>query len=220
MNAFTTKKDLAKDCLLQAIRVGRYRPGDRLRQNEIAHDLGLSSTPVREALTDLVGSGLVTYEQHCGVRVREVEPEQVRQVYEARKLIECEISRLAFRDMTEACKARLATLCDDMETHFKAGCIEKVMAADEKFHLSILDTCGNPYLVEAARQLWDGFPRYFVWLSEGRMAQSMKEHRRMVRALKKADEKGFSKTVCAHLDNSLAMVLSYVTDRRKEKDDG
>ena len=91
--------------MLQAIRVGRYRPGDRLRQNEITHDLSLSNTPVREALTDLVGSGLVTYEQHCGVRVREVESEQVRQVYEAQKLIEYEISRLAFRDMTEAGKA-------------------------------------------------------------------------------------------------------------------
>ena len=74
--------------------------------------------------------------------------------------------------------------------------------------------------MEAEHQLWDGFPRYFVWLSEDRMAQPIKKHRRMVRALKKADEKAFSKTVCAHLENSLAMVLSYVTDRRKEKDDG
>ena len=107
-----------------------------------------------------------------------------------------------------------------METHFKAGCIEKIMAADKKFHLAILDTCGNPYLVEAAHQLWDGFPRNFGWLSEGRMAQSMKEHWRMGRALNKADEKAFSRTVCAHLENSLAMVLSYVNDRWKEKDDG
>ena len=107
-----------------------------------------------------------------------------------------------------------------METHFKAGFIEKVMAADKKFHLAILDTCGNPYLVEAAHQLWDGFSRYFVWLSEGRIAQSMKEHRRMVRALNKVAEKAFSKTVCAHLENSLSMVLSYVNDRRKEKDGG
>ena len=67
--------------------------------------MSLSSTPVREAPTDLVGSGLVIYEQHCGVRVREVESEQVRQIYEARKLIEYEISRLAFRDMPEAGKA-------------------------------------------------------------------------------------------------------------------
>ena len=52
------------------------------------------------------------------------------------------------------------------------------------------------------------------------MAQSMNEHRRMVRALNIADEKAFSKTVCAHLENLLAMVLSYVNDRRKEKDDG
>ena len=82
MNAFITKKDLAEDCLLQAIRVGRYRPGDRLRQNEITHHLSLSSTPVRE-----------------------VESEWVRQVHEERKLIEYEISKLAFRDMTEAGKA-------------------------------------------------------------------------------------------------------------------
>jgi len=219
MNAFITKKGLAKEQLLQAIRAGRYQPGARLRQNEIARDLGLSSTPVREALTDLIGSGLVTYEQHCGVRVAEVEPEQVRQVYHARKLIEREISRLAFQAMDTDTIDRLTALVDEMDEHCLNGHIDKLMAADEKFHTTILKACGNPYLVTAAQHLWDGFPRYFIWLSEGRMAQSMGEHRRLVEALSEGDEKGFVDSTTEHLDNSLAMVLAYVAAQTVEPED-
>ncbi len=214
MNAFTTKKALAKDRLLQAIRAGRYRPGDRLRQNEIARDLGLSSTPVREALTDLVGSGLVTYEQHCGVRVAEVEPEQVRQVYQARVIIEGEIAKLAFRAINDVECDELVAMVDTMDTLRDQGRIEELMAADEKFHMTILRACGNPHLVNAAHQLWDGFPRYFVWLSEERMACSMGEHRRMVEALAAGDRRAFIDTFTEHLENSLAMVLAYVEETR------
>jgi DNA-binding GntR family transcriptional regulator len=219
MNAFTTKKGLAKEQLLQAIRAGRYQPGARLRQNEIARDLGLSSTPVREALTDLIGCGLVTYEQHCGVRVAKVEPEQMRQVYHARKLIEREISRLAFRAMNTDTLGQLTALADEMDAYCRAGHIDKLMAADETFHTIILEACGNPYLVAAAQHLWDGFPRYFIWLSEGRMAQSMGEHRRMVEALAEGDEEGFVDMTVEHLENSLAKVLAYVAAQTVEAED-
>lgn len=215
--AFTTKKALAKERLLQAIRAGRYRPGERLRQNQIARDLGLSSTPVREALTDLVGSGLVTYEQHCGVRVAEVEPERVSQVYRARMLIEGEIAKLAFDHMGEGDHDKLSGLVDEMDAHRKAGRIEALMAADEQFHLTILEACGNPYLVGATHQLWDGFPRYFVWLSEERMAASMGEHRRMVEALVEGNKATFLKVFAEHLENSLALVLAYVAKQEDQE---
>ncbi len=212
MTVFTTKKALAKDSLLHAIRAGRYRPGQRLRQNDIARDLGLSSTPVREALTDLVGSGLVTYEQHRGVRVADVEPARVRQIYHARKLIEHEAARLAFAAIDAATLVRLRAGLDEMAVCRREGRAEKLMAVDEVFHLIILEASGNPYLVNAAKQLWDGFPRYFIWLSEARMDQSMNEHAMMADAVANGDEKAFLAVVDDHLDHSLAAVLGFLAE--------
>lgn len=221
MTAFSTKKAMAKDSLLHAIRAGRYRPGQPLRQNDIARDLGLSSTPVREALTDLIGTGLVTYEQHRGVRVADVGATRVRQVYHARKLIEHEAARLAFTKIDTALVGRLRGLLTDMEAARRDGDDETLMAVDEAFHLTILTASANPYLVNAAKQLWDSFPRYFIWLSAARMGESMNEHGLMVDALAAGDEAAFLNVVDDHLDHSLAAVLAYLEESGIEtKGDG
>ena len=216
MSSYFTKKDIAKDSLLRAIRAGRYRPGQALRQNDIARDLGLSSTPVREALTDLAASGLVVYEQHRGVRVADVGPERVRQVYSARKLIEREAARLAVPAVDAATLRRLRDLLADMAECRRRGDQEKLMAADEAFHLTILGAGGNPFLVDAVRQLWDAFPRYFIWLSEARMAQSMDEHAHMLDALEAGDEAAVLAAVDAHLDHFLDAVLGYLAAHADE----
>jgi DNA-binding GntR family transcriptional regulator len=216
MAPIMTKKALARTSLMNAIRAGRYRPGQRLRQNDIARDLGLSSTPVREALTDLIGTGLVSYEEHRGVRVAEIDPERVRHVYQARKVIEHEAARLAFKGIDGALLARLRSLLHDMAAFRRAGQFDQLMLADEAFHLTILEASGNPYLVGAARHLWDGFPRYFIWLSEARMDQSMDEHAGMIDAVAAGDRKAFLAAVDEHLDHSMAAVLAYLEQTANE----
>ena len=97
MAEFHTKKQIATDRLRHAIRIGRYPPGAPLRQNDIASDLGLSSTPVREALSELSDSGLVVYEQHRGSRVSTLDLDRIEQAYAARRIIEKESAKLAFK---------------------------------------------------------------------------------------------------------------------------
>ena len=83
-----TKRELAAEVLREAILSGRYGPGERLRQNQIARELGLSATPVREALRELHAQGLVVHESRRSVRVAEVDLDDLRELYAVRSVLE------------------------------------------------------------------------------------------------------------------------------------
>ncbi len=209
MGNFQTKKQIATERLRHAIRSGRYALGQPLRQNDIATDLGLSSTPVREALAELAVSGLVVYEEHRGARVTTLDIARVEQVYAARRLIEREAAKLAFRNIGPADIKTLDRLCADMTQALAREDFEALAHADEAFHDHIRNACGNPYLVSAVEHLMHSFPRYFIWNIGGRMKQSMREHREMVQALKTKDRTRFVQAVTDHLDHSLQTVRDH-----------
>ncbi|MBN3562670.1 GntR family transcriptional regulator [Aliamphritea spongicola] len=208
--SFQTKRQLATEELRHAIRIGRYEPGQALRQNDVAADLGLSSTPVREAFSELTAAGLVNYEQHRGARVATMDVERIKQIYTARKIIETQTSKLAFEHITEAEVDELHLLAERMAVYAKAGRFEELVKVDEEFHLLIFAASRNEYLVAAVRNLWNSFPRYFMWNIGERIDEAVAEHRRMIELLYARDEAGFLATVSEHLDHSLETILSRI----------
>ncbi|WP_261842054.1 GntR family transcriptional regulator [Aliamphritea ceti] len=208
--SFQTKRQLATEELRHAIRIGRYEPGQALRQNDVAADLGLSSTPVREAFSELTAAGLVSYEQHRGARVATMDVERIKQIYTARKIIETQTSKLAFDAITETEIDELQLLVERMALYAKAGRFEELVKVDEEFHLLIFAASRNEYLVASVRSLWNSFPRYFMWNIGTRIDEAVAEHRRMIELLYTRDEDAFLATVSEHLDHSLATILSRI----------
>jgi DNA-binding GntR family transcriptional regulator len=207
---YLSKKDLAKQRVLHGIRVGRYKPGQRLLQNEIAGDLGLSSTPVREALTELMSSGLLVHETHRGMRVASLDAVRMREIYVARKAIERETIRLALDHVDDDTLSTLRSLMRKMRRHQSSHHYELLMTADELFHLTIFEASHNPYLIAAIRNLWDAFPRYLIWNIRDRVAQSMAEHEAIFAALEARDPRALIAATDRHLDNSLATILCHI----------
>lgn len=214
---FRTKRQIATETLRHAIRMGRYAPGEALRQNELAAELGLSSTPVREALSELATDGLVVHREHRGNEVAALDGERVAQIYTARRIIETETARLAFArddgDMLDDLKARLA----EMAEAAASGDDDSLVRADEAFHLRLYEAADNPYLLAAIRTLWNSFPRYFLWTIEDRIARSAEEHRAIVTALETRDEAAFLTAVAAHLDNSLDTISRHLEKAEDER---
>lgn len=206
MEIYQTKKQIATERIRHAIRLGRYQPGTALKQNDIAKDLGLSSTPVREALSELCASGLVVYEQHRGNRVSTLDIKRIESVYEARKVLEKETAKLAYKNISLNTISELSLLNRKMSACLKCGDIETLMIVDETFHQRIFDSAHNEFLVTAIDNLWKSFPRYFMWNIEERMVQSMSEHKEMVIALKDRDRTRFIRGITDHLDNSLITI--------------
>src|SRR5262249_16579706 len=158
-----TKRELAIAALREAVITGRYRAGASLAQNEVAAELGLSATPVREAFRELLAQGLLVQRAHHSVRVAEVDLEALRQIYHVRARLEAHATSLGVKRMSASPRAELRRLHADMDRAQRRGDEAAVRVADEAFHSLLYATAGNAPLVNLIGQLWSSFPRYQLW---------------------------------------------------------
>ena len=166
---------------------------------------------MREALTELLASGLIVHKAHRGVFVRPVDLKQVNQIYTARRIIELETARLAIPNLHQAEISQLKQILTDMEISKDSKDFEALVLADERYHSAIFERADNPYLMSVIRNLWDSFPRYFIWNIEGRIAESMGEHRAMIMALQKGQHERFLALHEDHLNHGLAAICEHIT---------
>ena len=141
-----------KEELLDDIMAGRYKPGDRLVESQIAKRMGISQSPVREALRDMVAMRFVEVEPHKGARVRRIDQREVLEIYPVRACLEERAGQLAV--------ARAADYLDDLERAidrktkaFSAGDVRTLAHWDVVFHRTILEASGNQILIETWKSL-------------------------------------------------------------------
>jgi DNA-binding GntR family transcriptional regulator len=123
---------------------GRYRPGDRLNESQIAREFNISRIPVREALSQLQEQGLVMNHERRGMFVMQLSEDEVQQINSIRLVLEAEAMRLARARMTPEILAELTDLVEQME-HWDGELIDAA-ALDQEFHAVIWRASGNPYL--------------------------------------------------------------------------
>ena len=133
------------------ILAGRYKPGDRLNESQIARELNISRIPVREALSQLQEQGLVQNRERRGMFVTHIGPEEVLQISSLRIVLETEAVRLARLRMTPDILTRLEALMSQMEAW--NGTLLEAAALDLEFHRVIWSAAGNPYLERALNAL-------------------------------------------------------------------
>ena len=123
---------------------GKYKPGDRLNESQIARELNISRIPVREALSQLQEQGLVQNRERRGMFVTHINTEEVLQISSLRLILETEALRLARARMTPAVLAELEDLVAQMENW--DGDLLDAAALDLRFHRALWRASGNPYL--------------------------------------------------------------------------
>jgi DNA-binding GntR family transcriptional regulator len=141
----TTLRAQVVQMLSQAILSGRYRPGDRLNESQIARELNISRIPVREALSQLQEQGLVQNRERRGMFVTNISAEEVLQIISLRLILETEALRLAAMRMTPELEAQLERLVDQMEGSLEGSLLDAA-ALDLEFHRTLWRASGNPYL--------------------------------------------------------------------------
>jgi DNA-binding GntR family transcriptional regulator len=130
--------------LSAAILSGKYRPGDRLNESQIARELNISRIPVREALSQLQEQGLVQNRERRGMFVTNIGHEEVQQISSLRFILETEALRLARKHMTPAILSTLDRLVHQMD-NWDSTLLEAA-ALDLEFHRTLWKAAGNPYL--------------------------------------------------------------------------
>ena len=133
------------------ILAGKYRPGDRLNESQIARELNISRIPVREALSQLQEQGLVQNRERRGMFVTDIGPQEVAQISSLRVILETEALRLARTNMTPPMAVRLEALVTQMEAW--NGTLLEAAALDLEFHRLLWKASGNPYLERTLNSL-------------------------------------------------------------------
>lgn len=143
-------RDEVRERLMEDILSGKLQPGERIVETRVAKELGLSQTPVREALRDLELLGFVVTSAFRGATVRRVSPEDWAEIYPIRAALEGVAARAAAERISEEDVRRLRGLIDVMRSASQRGDKHATIAADIEFHAHIVELSGNRVL----KQLW------------------------------------------------------------------
>src|ERR1041385_3584925 len=155
-------KDDIFDVLHDKIVSGKYKPGEWLRQDDIATQLGVSMTPVREAFDLLVSAGLAERVAYRGVRVREIATKDILQAYGLRLLIEVSIAQEAARHITPEQVTGLERTIVEMKKHDNLKDVSIQRKLSREFHSAIADITKNDLLIKLYSVVSNAFPDWLL----------------------------------------------------------
>jgi DNA-binding GntR family transcriptional regulator len=207
---FRTKREVAIDTLRDAIQSGRYAPGQQLRQTQLMADFGLGSTPVREAVLELLARGVLVQESHHSVRVAELDLPRLRNIYRVRCLLEVEAAQLGTAKLSDPVLAAMRGQLRRMEDAKRAGDPAEAARADIEFRRLLYAAADNPILLDLIDQVWLSFPGSILYGIPGRLAQSIKEHHEILDAVARRDPTAAGYRVQKHLLGALDVLEGYV----------
>ncbi|MEV6103915.1 GntR family transcriptional regulator [Streptomyces sp. NPDC051940] len=194
-------RERVADALRAALIAGELLPGEVYSAPTLAARFGVSATPVREAMLDLVKEGLVDTVPNKGFRVTAVSEKQLDEYTHIRALIEIptvvELARTAGRDSLEA----LRPVAQEIVEAAAAGDLVAYVEADTRFHLGLLALAGNTHLVETVRDLRKRARLYGLTslVEEGRLLASAEEHLEILDALLSGDEAAVREVMTRHI---------------------
>lgn len=188
-------KEEIYDALHRQIIAGRYGPGDWLRQEDIASQMGVSMTPVREALDLLVAKGIAERVPYRGVRVREMSEKDVVEAYGMRLFLEAMIARETALNITPEQIANLETIMAEMDRHVVLSEMPQERQLSREFHAAIAEASGNQLLIQLYSIVSNAFPDWLLYealyrkpeLVSGSVAQTHDEHASILEAFKQHD---------------------------------
>jgi DNA-binding GntR family transcriptional regulator len=196
----------------RAITSGRFVPGQRLSERELAVQYGVSRTPVREAFRHLIQEGLVAYKPNSGYRIILLSEELAQQVLVVRETLEGLAARLAVqRDPEGTAKTMAKTIALARRAH-REGQLSELITANQGFHQALVRSSENPVLAAMYHTL-QGYIGLMMSVSLSwprRPVETIQEHGEIIRALKSRDPDAAEKAVRRHVRSAYEGVLRNV----------
>ncbi|MCA2012795.1 GntR family transcriptional regulator [Cereibacter sphaeroides] len=193
--------------LVLEIRAGGLVPGDRLLEADLAKRLGISRTPVREAIRQLEADGLVVHVPRVGAAVRSLDPGEVTELYEMRGVLEGTAARLAARAASDVEIEELGAINAEMAA--ARGDPARLYELNRQFHAALLDAARNRYLARSVA----GLQKTLYLLGpttleeDSRAVSAVDEHEGVLAALRQRDEQGAELAMRRHVSVAHAIRL-------------
>ena len=197
-------KELALEYLRNSIVDGTLKMGQALSERGISEELGVSKSPVREALAQLHDEGLVIIEPQKRARVFSLSESEVAQICDFRQAIETAAFELALERNPDALAQEMDQVVKDMAAVHKQGDMQEYLALDTLFHQLIFKHCGNDYLSASYSRFVGKIAALRTHLSSlpQHTQLSFKEHKMLAKAVRNADMAEIRKLLGEHIDRT------------------
>lgn len=209
INDYLPLRDVVFITLRQAILKGELAPGERLMEIRLANMLGVSRTPIREAIRKLELEGLVVMIPRRGAEVAGISEKSLRDVLEVRRSLEELAMDLAVQRMDSGRMEELERAQAEFVEAISASDLIRIAQADENFHDVIYAGTENEKLVQMLNNLRDQMYRYRLeYIKDTGKRQILKvEHERMMDALRHRDRELAKRTAREHIDNQEITIM-------------
>ncbi len=197
--------DRLRDMIVQ----GELAPGTKLNERVLAEQLGISRTPLREAIKYLASEGLVELLPNRGAMVAPLESERVKEIFTVLGALEALAGELACRNATDADIAEIRALHYQMVAHHARGELAQYFHYNQKIHIRLVECTGNATLAQVYRGLNAHVrrARYMANLSHERWDAAVREHEEILDALSTRDSPRLQQLLRDHLARKLVLVM-------------
>ncbi len=215
MNAYLPLRDVVFQTLREAILKGELKPGERLMELQLASKLGVSRTPIREAIRMLELEGLAVTIPRKGAEVARMTEKDMEDVLQIREALDELAVQIACDKMTEKQLVNLTLAMKNFENSIQTGNLKKVVQTDVEFHDVIYQATDNPKLVNILSNLSEQIYRYRVeYLKEKEnYPMLVKEHEEIVTALKDRNKQLAAEMTKKHIRNQAEAVKNIIREQ-------
>lgn len=212
----TTLRSEITNLLRELILNGDLQSGERLKEVEIAQQLGVSRMPVREALCALESEGLVRQEPRKGLIVVEYTEADIKEYYTIREALEVCAIKMVIDKISKEELAELNKYCDNSWQAYKNNDIDEVCAWSAEFNEHIYDSCGMPRLKEQIKttQKYLRTFRFTSFKEPARMERAIREHKEILRRVEAKDYDGAAKAIEQHLRDATSAYIELWKKRK------
>lgn len=216
INEYLPLRDVVFNTLRQAILRGELKPGERLMEIQLANKLGVSRTPIREALRKLELEGLVNMVPRKGAEVADITEKSLRDVLEVRKALEELSVQLACEKITEEEIEELKRVAERFKDTLDDQDVTKIAEADVAFHDVIYTATDNQKLILLLNNLREQMYRYRVEYlkKEEAYPQLIAEHEELIDNISKRNKEEATRIMCEHIDNQVATVINVIHTKK------
>lgn len=218
LDSYQPLREVVCETLRDAVRRGVLKPGERLMEIQLAEELGVSRTPVREAIRKLEMEGYVIMMPRRGTYIADLSIRDINEVFEIRTSLESLASALAADRITEDELEKLQRLLVQIGTHIKSGDMESIVRTDTEFHDLLYQASRNTRLVGIISNLREQLTRFRTTSMSfpGRLKATLEEHRKIVEAIAQGDEKAARKAAEHHMEKAEQTLLASMKARDKK----
>ncbi len=218
LDSYQPLREVVCETLRAAIVEGVLKPGERLMEIQLAEELGVSRTPVREAIRKLELEGFVVMVPRRGTYVADLSIRDVNEVYEVRTALDILAAGLAAERITEEELEQMERILVQIGNYIEEGNMGAIVDADGQFHDILYQASRNDRLVGIINNLREQLTRFrsISMAYPGRLKNTLEEHSRLVEAIAMRDADLAKRLAAEHMENAEQTLLQDMNERRQK----